>query len=73
LLRIAGDRRAVSAGCRLGVAEDLNPFVDLFSESSLSMKPSISIAPKKWPMPLPTLRAARDLLLPRLMSEKIAA
>ena len=41
-LRIAGDERAVGAGGGFGVAEDLNPFVD-----ALSMKPSISMAPKK--------------------------
>src|SRR5688572_22616466 len=28
-----------------------------FLNSSLSMKPSICMAPKKWPMPLPTLRS----------------
>jgi len=29
----------------------------LFLNSVTSMKPSISMAPKKWPIPLPTLRA----------------
>jgi hypothetical protein len=48
-LRIAGDQRAVDAGRRLGIAEDVNPFVDCFWNSSLSIKPSICWAPKKWP------------------------
>ena len=30
--RVAGDQRAVGAGRRLGVAKDVNPFVDLFLE-----------------------------------------
>jgi len=51
-LGIAGDQRAGGAGSRLGVAEDVNPFVDVFLNSSLSMKPSICIAPKRWSIPL---------------------
>ena len=31
-LGIAGDQRAVGAGRRFGVSEDVNPFVDLFFE-----------------------------------------
>jgi hypothetical protein len=36
-----------------GAGEDLNPVIDLFLNSSLSMKPSILMELKKWPMPLP--------------------
>jgi hypothetical protein len=60
LLRIASASRSGSPGIsgpwvpgrRFGVAEDVNPFVDLFFDLSLSIKPSMWRAPKKWPMPI---------------------
>jgi hypothetical protein len=53
-LGIAGDERTVGARGGSGVAEDADPFIDLFLEFVLSMKPSICMAPKKWPIPFPT-------------------
>jgi len=61
-LRIAGNQRAVGARGGLGVAEDVNPVVDLFFELVLIDKPSIWSAPKKWPMPLPKLRRSRSFI-----------
>ena len=51
---IARDEWFVSVRSGFGIAEDANPFIDLFLNSSLSVKPAICMAPKKWPMPFPT-------------------
>jgi hypothetical protein len=45
-LGIAGNQWAGCAGSGPGAAKHLDPFIDLFFDSSLSMKPSIFSAPK---------------------------
>ena len=54
---IAGDQRAVGARRWFGFSENMNPVVDLFFEFVFVDEAVDLQAPKKWPMPLPTLRS----------------
>jgi hypothetical protein len=52
---VAGDERAVGSGGAFGIAENSDPLVDLLFELDFVDETSISMAPKKWPMPFDLL------------------